>query len=43
MSVGDAKNESSWKGDIAKNRNLSRSLLGMEWVREARKGYERIK
>lgn len=43
MRIGDAKNESSWKGDIAKNRKLSRSLLDMEWVCEARKGYERIK
>lgn len=43
MRIGDAKNESSWKGDIAKNRKLSRSLLDMEWVCEARKEYERIK
>lgn len=43
MSVGDAKNEGSWKGDVAKNMKLSRSLFNMEWVREARKGYDRIK
>lgn len=42
LSVGDAKDETKWRGEVAKNRKLSRALLDLEWVRDLRNKYGKL-
>ena len=42
LSVGDAKDESKWKGGLAKNRKLTRALLNLKWVKDLRNKYGKL-
>ena len=42
LSVGDAKDESKWKGGLAKDRKLTRALLNLKWVKDLRNKYGKL-